>query len=328
MCTAATYQTKDFYFGRNLDYEFSYGEQLVVTPRNYPFQFRQAGELSHHYAILGMAHVAEGYPLYYDAINEAGLCVAGLNFVGNAVYHPAADGKENIAQFELIPWLLGRCANLAEARALLENANLLNLPFSPQYPLAALHWMIADRTGCITLESTADGLHVYDNPAGVLANNPPFPLQMFNLNNYMNLSPRQPENQFAPELPLATYSRGMGGLGLPGDLSSQSRFVRAAFVRNNARSAEDETSSVSQLFHILGSVEQQKGCCEVAPGKYEYTIYTSCCNADKGIYYYTTYDQHQISAVDMHRENLDGNALVCFPMNTEPVVFWQNAAKQ
>lgn len=328
MCTAATYQTKDFYFGRNLDYEFSYGEQLVVTPRNYPFRFRQAGELNRHYAILGMAHVAEGYPLYYDAINEAGLCVAGLNFVGNAVYHPAADGMENIAQFELIPWLLGRCASLAEARELLAGANLLNLPFSPQYPLAALHWMIADRTGCITLESTADGLHVYDNPAGVLTNNPPFPLQMFNLNNYRNLSPRQPENQFAPGLPLSAYSRGMGGLGLPGDLSSQSRFVRAAFVRNNAHSAEDETGSVSQLFHILGSVEQQKGCCEVAPGKYEYTIYTSCCNADKGIYYYTTYDQHQISAVDMHRENLDGNALVCFPMNTEPVVFWQNAAKQ
>ena len=268
MCTAATYQTKDFYFGRNLDYEFSYGEQLVVTPRNYPFRFRQAGELNRHYAILGMAHVAEGYPLYYDAINEAGLCVAGLNFVGNAVYHPTADGKENIAQFELIPWLLGRCASLAEARELLAGANLLNLPFSPQYPLAALHWMIADRTGCITLESTADGLHVYDNPAGVLTNNPPFPLQMFNLNNYRNLSPRQPENQFAPGLPLSAYSRGMGGLGLPGDLSSQSRFVRAAFVRNNAHSEEDETSSVSQLFHILGSVEQQKGCCEVAPGKY------------------------------------------------------------
>ena len=222
MCTAATYQTKDFYFGRNLDYEFSYGEQLVVTPRNYPFRFRQAGELNRHYAILGMAHVAEGYPLYYDAINEAGLCVAGLNFVGNAVYHPAADGKENIAQFELIPWLLGRCTSLAEARELLAGANLLNLPFSPQYPLAALHWMIADRTGCITLESTADGLHVYDNPAGVLTNNPPFPLQMFNLNNYRNLSPRQPENQFAPGLPLSAYSRGMGGLGLPGDLSSQS----------------------------------------------------------------------------------------------------------
>ena len=239
MCTAATYQTKDFYFGRNLDYEFSYGEQLVVIPRNYPFRFRQAGELNRHYAILGMAHVAEGYPLYYDAINEAGLCVAGLNFVGNAVYHPAADGKENIAQFELIPWLLGRCASLAEARELLAGANLLNLPFSPQYPLAALHWMIADRTGCITLESTADGLHVYDNPAGVLTNNPPFPLQMFNLNNYRNLSPRQPENQFAPGLPLSAYSRGMGGLGLPGDLSSQSRFVRAAFVRNNAHSEED-----------------------------------------------------------------------------------------
>ena len=324
MCTAATYQTKDFYFGRNLDYEFSYGEQLVVTPRNYPFRFRQAGELNRHYAILGMAHVAEGYPLYYDAINEAGLCVAGLNFVGNAVYHPAADGKENIAQFELIPWLLGRCASLAEARELLAGANLLTLPFSPQYPLAALHWMIADRTGCITLESTADGLHVYDNPAGVLTNNPPFPLQMFNLNNYRNLSPRQPENQFAPRLPLSAYSRGMGGIGLPGDLSSQSRFVRVAYTKMNSKSGDSEEESVSQFFHILGSVDQQRGCCEVADGKYEITIYTSCCNASRGIYYYTTYDNHQICAVDMHRENLDGSELSRYALLKKERIFYQN----
>ena len=107
MCTAATYQTRDFYFGRNLDYECSYGEQVVVVPRNFPFALRHGGELARHYAMIGMAHVAGGYPLFYDAVNEKGLCIAGLNFVGNAVYGKPQAGCENIAVFELIPWLLG-----------------------------------------------------------------------------------------------------------------------------------------------------------------------------------------------------------------------------
>ena len=91
MCTAATYQTKDFYFGRTLDYEFSYGEEIAVMPRNYPLSFRHvAKKLDSHYAMIGMAHVADGYPLYYDAVNEKGVGMAGLNFVGNAAYQELA----------------------------------------------------------------------------------------------------------------------------------------------------------------------------------------------------------------------------------------------
>lgn len=85
MCTAATYKTKDFYFGRTLDYEFSYGDEITVTPRNYAFDFRHTSACTSHYAIIGMAHIVGNYPLYYDAINEKGLGMAGLNFVGNAV---------------------------------------------------------------------------------------------------------------------------------------------------------------------------------------------------------------------------------------------------
>ena len=87
MCTATTYKTKDFYFGRTLDYEFSYNEEITITPRNYEFKFRNKGSISNHYAIIGMAYIAENYPLYYDAINEKGLGMAGLNFVGNAYYN-------------------------------------------------------------------------------------------------------------------------------------------------------------------------------------------------------------------------------------------------
>ena len=323
MCTAVTYKTKDFYFGRTLDYEFSYREGITFTPRKYPLVFRHTRQMNRHYAILGMAHVANGYPLYYDAINEKGLGMAGLNFVGNAVYSEVEKGKENVAQFEFLPWVLGQCASVGEVRKLLERIRLTGTPFSRQYPTAQLHWLIADAEESIVVESMADGLHIHQNPVGVLTNNPPFDVQMLLLNNYMGLSPRQPENHFSDQLPLQSYSRGMGAMGLPGDLSSASRFVRAAFVKMNAVSGDSEEESVSQFFHILGMVDQPRGCCAVGDG-YEITIYTSCCNATKGIYYYTTYDNHRISAVHLWHENPDGEELVRYPLLRGAEVAWQN----
>lgn len=325
MCTAATYRTKDFYFGRTLDYEFSYGEEITVTPRNYPFSFRYLPEKREHYAIIGMAHVEEDYPLYYDAVNEKGLGMAGLNFVGNAVYGEVREGKENVAAFELIPYILSQCENTAEARELLGKIQITDTRFKEQLPNGRLHWIIADEKEAITVESVTEGLKIYENAPGVLTNNPPFPMQMFQLNNYMQLSSRQPENLFSDQLSLETYSRGMGALGLPGDLSSASRFVRVAFTKLHARSGEGEADSVGQFFHILGSVEQTRGCCELENGKYEITIYTSCCNATKGIYYYTTYTNRQITAVDMHREKLDGTELIRYPMLEEEQIRLQNA---
>lgn len=320
MCTAATYKTKDFYFGRTLDYEISYGDQIVITPRNYVFDLRNGGRLTSHYAMIGMACVMEEYPLYYDAVNEKGLGIAGLNFVGNAHYKKPVDGKDNVTQFEMIPWILGKCATVKDARKLLEHMNLIDTTFLENLPVAQLHWMIADKEECITLESVEDGLKIYENPVGILTNNPPFPYQMFHLNNYMQLSVENRGNTFAKGLELNPYSRGMGAMGLPGDLSSQSRFVRAAFVKKNSLSGDSEEESVSQFFHILGSVDQQRGCCKLGEDKYEITLYTSCCNADKGIYYYTTYDNHQISGVDMHRENLDGDRLIQYvPIKGEQI---------
>lgn len=324
MCTAATYKTNDFYFGRTLDYESSYGEEIVIMPRNFRLDFLSEGICEKHYAVIGTAHIAGGYPLFYDAVNEKGLCMAGLNFVGNAHYFKNKNGKSNIAQYEFIPWILGKCTSTDEAKELISNINITDTPFSEHMPVGQLHWIIADKNSAITVESVSDGIKVYDNPLGVLTNNPPFDEQMFRLNDYMHLSSRQPKNTFSDKLELKAYSRGMGAIGLPGDLSSQSRFVRVAFVKANSVSGKGETESVSQFFHILGSVNQPRGCCEVADGKYEITIYTSCCNADKGIYYYTTYNNHRISAVDMRKESLDGNELISYPMITEEKINCQN----
>ena len=324
MCTAVTYQNGDHYFGRTLDYDISYSEQVVFTPRKFPLPFRSMGVQKAHYAILGMACVQQGYPLYFDGFNEKGLAMAGLNFVGSAHYKEPMPGRENIASFEFIPWILSQCASVQEAKQRIEKINLTNIPFSDRLKPAKLHWIIADRNEAITVESVKEGIRVYPNPVGVLTNEPPFDEQMFQLNNYMHLSPRQPRNHFSEKLDLHLYSRGMGALGLPGDMSSQSRFVRAAFVKMNSVSGKSEAESVSQFFHILGTVDQVRGCCEVEPGKFEITMYTSCCNTDKGIYYYTTYGNRQISAVDMRRELLDEDTLVCYPLTREVRIFMQN----
>lgn len=324
MCTAATYKTKDFYFGRTLDYDFSYGDEITITPRNYSFHFVEKGNVDVHYAIIGMAHVTEDYPLYHDAVNEKGLGMAGLNFVGNADYKEKVEGKDNIAQFEFIPWILSQCATVKEARNLVEKINLLNIPFNDKLPVAELHWIISDSNESITIESVKEGIKIYENPVGVLTNNPPFDMQMFGLNNYMNLSAKSPEDRFAKGLNLKEYSRGMGAIGLPGDLSSQSRFIRVTFTKMNSISGEGEKESVSQFFHILNSVDQQRGCCDLGDGKYEITIYTSCCNTNKGIYYYTTYDNHQITAIDMYKENLDGDKLIRYSLIKEEQIRIQN----
>ena len=319
MCTASNYITENHYFGRNFDYEISYHERVTITPRNYEFKFRKIDDVKTHYAIIGIAAGIDGYPLYYDACNEKGLAIAGLNFAGNAVYREYDESRINISPFELIPYILGRAADVKEARKLLGEINLVNIDFADELPLSPLHWMLSDNNGeAIVVEPLKDGLKIYDNPVGVLTNNPTFDKQLFTLNNYRNLSNKNPENTFGGDVDLDEYSRGMGGIGLPGDLSSSSRFAKVAFTRANSYSGTDEASSVSQFFHILGSVEQQNGCTFITdPDLYEYTIYTSCYSTEKGILYYRTYNNSQITAVSLDNEDLDSSDLINYPLINE-----------
>jgi len=317
MCTALVHRTL---FGRTLDLEYSYREQVVVIPRRFPFPFRMAQSPAPHHAIIGTAHVERGYPLLYDGVNEAGLAMAALNFPLSAAYHPPKEGLDNIAPFELIPWVLGQCSTVTQARHLLKQVNVAGVDFSPTLPSTPLHWLIADREQAITAEPMADGLHIYENPVGVLTNEPPFPFQLARLNDYLSLSTQPPENRFSPSLSLTAQSRGMGALGLPGDWSSQSRFVRCAFAAHNSSLPAD----VTHFFHIMSAMEVPRGCVRLENGKEVISVYTSCCDMDSGIYHYVTYENRQICAVDLHRENLDGSALISYPMVTAQQIHPQN----
>lgn len=319
MCTAIKYKG---FVGRNLDYDFSFGEEVVITPRNYIFKFKNDSFIKKHYAIIGVAHVEDNYPLYYDAMNEKGLSMLGLNFVGNAVYSSKlSQTKRNIAQFELIPWILSKCANVAEVRKLLKETNITNVPFNDKFPTAQLHYMIADKENCVVLELTKAGLNIYKDPMGVLTNNPLFPMQLFNLNNYSGVVADTPLGRFAKNIPIDDYSRGMSAIGLPGDPSSMSRFVRVTFVLN---SSVDDSNTLNQFFHILHSVEQQKGICEVKKNEFEYTIYSSCMDLENLDYYYTTYRSHQINVVHMNNINLENKDLTRFEMVQEDIINNQN----
>ncbi len=364
MCTAISFLANDHYFGRNLDLSYSYDEAVTITPRKKELPFRHMGTPLCQWAMIGTAYVVDDYPLYYDAVNERGLAMAGLNFPGNAYYRKAAavanptTDKHCVASFEMIPWVLGQCRSVREARALLAETVVVDTCFNAELLPAPLHWMLADRSGCLVAEPVRgeDGeamLRLYDNPAGVLTNNPSFPFHLNNLNHYMQVSADPAVNLFSEALPLHACSAGMGGMGLPGDLSSESRFVRAAFGRAHAVAGASEQEAVNAMFHILGSVEFLKGSVRLAPydrscpgsldhgekapsdcscsespdrevaaaenparadDRYDYTIYTACCNTDKGIYYYRTYDNSQITAVDLHREDLLSDKLAIYPM--------------
>ena len=313
MCTAISFLAADHYFGRNLDLEYCYREAVTITPRNYPLSFRNGSDLSSHLAIIGMATVEKDYPLYYDGTNEAGLSMAGLNFPGNAYYRKESHSQISIAPFELIPWVLCQCRSTAEAKQLLEHTSIDAIPFSAEYPLSDLHWIVSDKKESITIEPMNSGLIITENSVGILTNNPPFGYHMLNLCNYMQLTSDAPDNRLSQQITIKPYSRGMGAIGLPGDLSSSSRFIRACFTKLNSVRPETEDAAVTQFFHILGSVEQQEGCVKVGE-HFEKTVYSSCCNTCKGIYYYTTYENRQITGVHLHHEDLNAEYLIPYPL--------------
>lgn len=328
MCTALSFMVDDHhYFGRNLDLELSYGQQVVITPQNDPLPFHEVKDLEQHYSLIGVAAVMDNYPLYFDAANDHGLAMGGLNYPDNSYYADSISGKDNVASFELIPWVLGQCASVDEAKQLLSNVNVTNRQFSADLPASPLHWLIADQEKAIVIESDRDGVHIYDNPVGVLTNNPKFPKQLFNLNNYRTLSANTLANTFSAQVNLNDYSRGLGTRSLPGGMDSESRFVRATFNKYNARWGQhNEVANITELFHIMHSVEQQSGLDQVAtnPAKFEYTIYTVGYNLDQGLLYYTTYTNNQINCVDLHKVDLASDQLFTYPFIDQQTINYLN----
>ena len=282
-------------FGRTLDLEAHFGEGVILTPRRYSFSFADCYPLSHHYALLGMGTVMEDYPLYAEAMNEKGLCMAGLRFAKSAVYADSPqEGRLNLAPWELIPYLLGTCATVAEAREALEGIAVVDKPFSDTVGTAPLHWHIADADpghGGLILEVTTEGMKLYDADAGVLANEPPYPSQLSSI-----------------------------GEVLPGGYDSPARFARAATLRRwwiergsaciEQENGERGDYGVAQFFSILGAVSPTAGAVMTAEGGCHRTLYACCLDTGAGVYYYKTEKDAWVRTVGFRGVGLHGEQVV------------------
>ena len=324
MCTCISYYGDAALLGRNLDVDTDYGERIIIAPRSFLFPKDKEKRLADGAAIIGIGTVIDGYPMYFDAVNEYGVAMAALNFVGNAKYSQGSGGKDDVAVYELIPYILRNAKSTVEARHLIEKIRITDTPPFPDVPTAELHWMISDKNGrTIVLECVEDGVKIYNNPTGVMTNNPPFPYHLYNLCNYMNVTADEPHNRFSDKIDLTVYSRGMGAIGLPGDISSASRFVRAAFIKHNITHKKSTAESKNALMHMLLAVEQQPGCA-VFDGKSELTVYSAILDLDTPSYYFKSYKNSRIREVVLKDEDKCKDELIFYPISQEEDVLRLN----
>ena len=294
MCTALKYKN---IMGRNFDYETSYGEEFVVVP---PYQYDNI------YAVMGICTMytdANGvYPLFYDGINEYGLCMAGLAFEGNAHYADPNNfeewqGKKGVKVYDFIFKTLGRYNSVKEVESYLENIILTDKRISEKYPNSDMHWLVCDKDDCIIIEQTKDGLNWYNAETNALTNNPPYPFQLRNYND---------EKDY---IGCGTYpdkiwsTRGMETDNLKGGYTSEERFIRVSYLKEKLEKSNYNANDIAQTFHLLGSVEQIYGATPVN-NSFEYTIYSIAYDMDNVCAYIKTYDNLEVHRIALNEVKL------------------------
>ncbi|MBO3401173.1 choloylglycine hydrolase [Clostridium perfringens] len=320
MCTGLALETKDglHLFGRNMDIEYSFNQSIIFIPRNFKCVNKSnKKELTTKYAVLGMETIFEDYPTFADGMNEKGLGCAGLNFPVYVSYSKEdIEGKTNIPVYNFLLWVLANFSSVEEVKEALKNANIVDIPISENIPNTTLHWMISDITGkSIVVEQTKEKLNVFDNNIGVLTNSPTFDWHVANLNQYVGLRYNQVPEFKLGDQSLTALGQGTGLVGLPGDFTPASRFIRVAFLRDAMIKNDKDSIDLIEFFHILNNVAMVRGSTRTVEEKSDLTQYTSCMCLEKGIYYYNTYENNQINAIDMNKENLDGNEIKTYKYN-------------
>ena len=317
MCTAVRFSDDkgNLYMGRNLDWSFSFGQFVVITPRGFQYASPFRGqETPKHGAVIGMALTDNDTPLYFDCANESGLAVAGLNFDNYAQYEKApVDGKTNVAVYEFPLWVTMNFATVDEVEAALKDVAIVAHAVSSQYAVNFLHWIIGDGKRSIVVEYTERGMEVFHNDVDVLANQPDYHWHQENLRNYLNLSNDRPKDvKWGASAGMNPFGSGGDLHGIPGDYSSPSRFVRVAFLNTHYPTKDNEAENVSRLFHTLAGVSMIDGIAAMPDdnSQHEITTYTGGYSSAAKTYYYNTYDNPAIRSVSMSDYDLDSHELI------------------
>ena len=310
-----------------MDLAYFFRQSVMIIPRNFQYQDKVTGHMvTNQRAIIGMGTVMDNHPLLADAMNEAGLACAGLNFEGYAYFEKdPVEGKINIAPYDFMQWVLSNHETVEEVKQGLKNVELVDRPVNDKTPVPMLHWMIVDKTGkAIVVEKTKAGIAIHDNHIGVLTNNPTFDWHVTNLNEYLYVTPFSPKETHWGNLKLNALGIGAGTLGIPGDFASVSRFVRIAYIRSHMPEIKGDAQSITQFFHMLDYVKMVRGGVLTDEGLLDSTTYSSCMDQVRGVYYYRTYENNRINAIDLHKEQLEGTDLKLFDYLTDQDIHHQN----
>ncbi|OTY68018.1 choloylglycine hydrolase [Bacillus thuringiensis serovar vazensis] len=328
MCTSLTLETKNgqHLFARTMDFTLDMNQEVIIIPRHYQWNNITGEIINTKHATVGMGINHQGRIIMADGVNEAGMTCATLYFPGFATYSQSIDDNTtNLAPFDFVTWSLTQFNSVKELKKSVDSITFLDIPLPDLGLTPPLHWILADKWGdCIVLEPTSEGLKLYDNPLGVMTNSPEFNWHLQNLRQYIGLK----SEPFAPtewsNLPLSAFGQGSGSMGLPGDFTPPSRFVRAAYGKQNIQGIDSEEEGVSALFHILSNCEVPKGGVITEEGALDNTIYTSVMCMESGTYYYHTYDCRQIIAVHLFHENLDTDEIKAYPFQRKQKIFYEN----
>lgn len=306
MCTSLTYRTADdqYWLARTMDFQLELGGQPIAIPRNFSFKGVFNSEFTITYGFVGTGANMDGY-VFVDGVNEQGLAVAALYFSNEAGYQqePVA-GKLNLASFEVLSWLLGTHKDVADVHEHLDEIAVVNYEHPMIQDNVPLHWIITDRSGnCRVLEVQADGFHWYDDTVGVMTNSPNFAWHQQNLSNYIQVhNGPQPERKFN-DFTAQEVGPGSGMIGIPGDYTSVSRFVRAAYTRQYTEQVVDELA-LNTVNHMLEPFDIPKGVKQQGDG-FDYTQYRAYMQLSNATYYYQAYGSTTINAVHLTEDLLN-----------------------
>lgn len=309
-CTGIKLKAKDgsIVHGRTVEFGITIPSSVVFVPRNYKFEgstpLGKGLTYSSKYAAIGI--IAADDLAIMDGLNEAGLSIGVFYFPGYASYTPinSENQSQALSPIEFSNWILTQFATIDEVKAALSNiviAPTVNETWGSSPP--PFHYIVYDKTGnSIVIEPINETLVTYDNPLGVITNSPTFDWHTTNLNNFINLNAKNAEPKKIEGIELAQFGQGSGMVGLPGDFTPPSRFVRAVAFTANAIPSTTANDAILQIFHILNQFDIPLGAVrEENNGKTnsDYTLLTIARDPKNGKFYYRTFENQSIRAISL-----------------------------
>jgi choloylglycine hydrolase len=324
-CTGIKLKAKDgaIVRARTLEFAQDLDSDVIVIPRNFEFEGNTPSKLpglkwKTKFAVAGANF--NGEPYVADGINEKGLSGGVFYFPDFAVYQTFDNSKAAVtmAPWQLLTWILGTFSTLEEVKKALPKVRVCNVVFAKWMATMPLHYIVMDAKGeCIVIEYVKGKLNIHDNPSGTLTNSPDFPWHLTNLRNYMQMSPKGIKDKVVNSLKLIPAGQGSGMLGMPGDYTPPSRFVRAFFFSSASIQQENAEAAAMQSFHILNNFDIPLGTVRSTENNVtslDRTQWTNVCDLKNKLFYYKTENDSRIRVLKLMNCDLSAKKIIKFKM--------------